>query len=64
MTFGYSLLFAVMLATLVVLVAGIVLMTVGGQKNKEYGNSLMRARVFFQAGALLLLAFLFAMGAK
>jgi hypothetical protein len=49
-------------ATLGVLVAGIVLMGIGGQANLRYGNKLMVARVSLQGCVLILLALLFAMG--
>jgi hypothetical protein len=45
-----------MLATLGALVAGIVVMTKGGELNKKYGQKLMRARVFLQGLALVLFA--------
>lgn len=49
---GVALLIALMLATVVVLVAGIVLMAKGGEANAKYGNKLMVARVAFQGAAL------------
>jgi hypothetical protein len=42
---GVVLLIGLMLATVVVLVSGIVLMAKGGEANKKYGNKLMVARV-------------------
>jgi hypothetical protein len=45
-----------MLATLGALVAGIVVMTKGGDLNKRYGQKLMRLRVFLQGLALVLFA--------
>jgi hypothetical protein len=45
-----------MLLTLVVLGAGIVSMTKGGEFNAKYGNKLMRARVYMQGIALALFA--------
>lgn len=56
------LLMLLILATLGVLVGGVVLMAVGGKANVKYGNKLMVARVWLQAGSLLVLALLFAMG--
>lgn len=45
-----------MLATLIVLIIGIVAMLKGGEFNKKYGNKLMNARVILQGVALLFLA--------
>ena len=42
-----------MIATLAVLVTGIVLMGVGGNANKKYSNTLMVLRVTLQAVALI-----------
>jgi len=53
---GVALLIALMLATVVVLVAGIVLMAKGGEANAKYGNKLMVARVAFQGVALVVVA--------
>ena len=53
---GVVLLIALMLATVVVLVAGIVLMAKGGEANAKYGNKLMVARVAFQGAALVAVA--------
>ena len=50
------LLLIAMLATLAVLVVGLVGFFRGGEFNAKYGNRLMRARVAFQAVALVLLA--------
>ncbi|PZP86786.1 MAG: twin transmembrane helix small protein [Azospirillum brasilense] len=55
------LLLALMGATAVVLVVGIVLMARGGEPNRKYGNKMMVARVTLQglalgAMALMLLA--------
>lgn len=46
-----------MLATLAVLVMGLVSMVKGGDFNAKYGNKLMRARVWAQGLALLFFAF-------
>ncbi len=51
-----------LLAVLGVLMAGIVLMGVGGKANAKYGNKLMVARVSLQGLVLLLLALLFMTG--
>lgn len=61
---GNILVVLLMLATLAVLVGGIVLMGAGGKLNARYGNRLMVARVTLQGLALLLLALLFAGGGK
>lgn len=45
----------VMLATVLVLISGIVLMAIGGKFNKKYANKLMTARIVLQAAALLVL---------
>lgn len=51
-----------MMATLLVLLAGIALMMKGGPLNAKYGNRLMVARVGLQALTLLMLGVLFAVG--
>jgi len=47
-----------MIATLGVLMAGVVGMARGGEFNRRYSNKLMRARIICQAVALLLFAIL------
>jgi len=42
--------------TLLVLVAGVVVMVKGGKVNKEYSNKLMQARIWFQAITIAVLA--------
>jgi hypothetical protein len=42
--------------TLLVLVAGVVVMVKGGKINKEYSNKLMQARIYFQAITIAVLA--------
>ncbi|NDF12969.1 MAG: twin transmembrane helix small protein [Proteobacteria bacterium] len=49
------------LATLGVLIAGIILMAKGGKANKKYSNRLMMARVLLQGCAVLLLGLMFMM---
>ncbi|MEM7025581.1 MAG: twin transmembrane helix small protein [Pseudomonadota bacterium] len=49
------LLFVAMVATLVVLLVGLVGFFIGGEFNARYGNKLMRARVALQAVAVVLL---------
>jgi hypothetical protein len=53
---------ALMMATFGVLMAGIVLMGMGGNANFKYGNKLMTARVSFQGLVLLMLALVFFVG--
>ncbi len=48
-----------LIATLVVLLAGVVTMTKGGAFNRKWGNKLMRARVAMQALAVMLMFALF-----
>lgn len=53
----------VLFAVLVVLFVGIISMLKGGDFNKRWGNKLMRARVFLQGLAIILIlltAYLFA----
>ena len=58
MSFLAILLFIAMIATFLVMVAGIVLMAQGGERNTRYGNRLMQTRVLLQGVSLLLLALL------
>ena len=62
MSVGDYIIVALMLATFGVLVAGIALMSVGGEINTKYGNKLMFSRVGLQGMALLMLAFMFMLG--
>ena len=48
-----------LVATLVVLLSGVVVMTKGGEFNRKWGNKLMRARIAMQALAIALLFALF-----
>lgn len=50
---------ALVFATFGVLMAGIVLMGIGGKANKKYGNRLMVARVSLQGLAMLLLVLVY-----
>lgn len=52
----FTLLGISLLAVLGTLIAGMVVMTKGGELNKKYGNKLMRLRVVLQGVALLLFA--------
>ncbi|MGE3713698.1 MAG: twin transmembrane helix small protein [Alphaproteobacteria bacterium] len=61
---GYYILFALLMATVGVLLAGVVLMSVGGKVNQKYSNRLMRWRVMLQGLAIGLLALLFMAGDK
>lgn len=47
-----------MAAVLAALVAGVVVMAKGGDKDKKYSNKLMQARVYLQGLALLILLLL------
>lgn len=49
----------IMLATLAVLITGLVAMFKGGEFNSKYGNKLMRARVGFQFAALVVIGLIF-----
>lgn len=59
MEFGAILILILMLLTVIVLVAGIVLMASGGKLNEKYGNALMRWRIMLQMSAVFLLALMF-----
>ena len=50
----YSILL-VLFAVLIVLIIGIISMLKGGEFNKRWSNKLMRARVFLQALAIILI---------
>jgi hypothetical protein len=56
-----TLLFALMIATLLVLIAGVILMASGGKLNKKYSNQLMMLRVILQASAIGLLFMMYVM---
>jgi len=62
MSAGDYIVFTLMLGTFGVLMAGIVLMGVGGSTNLKYGNKLMTARVSFQGLVLVMLALIFFIG--
>lgn len=62
--FSSSILMLLMAAIVAVLVAGVVLMGIGGKANEKYGNRLMVARVTLQALILALLLLMFAMSGK
>ena len=64
MSIGDCIIAALLLATFGVLVAGVVLMGVGGRANARYGNKLMVARVSLQGLVLLMLALMFAFNKK
>ena len=53
-----------LIALVAVLVSGVVLMGVGGEKNLKYSNKLMTARVWLQGISLMVLALMFAIGNK
>lgn len=49
-----TLMILTMFAVVGVLIIGVISMAKGGEFNRKYGNKMMRARVFLQAGALAL----------
>jgi hypothetical protein len=51
-TLSFTLMILTMLAVLGSLIVGVFGMARGGEFNRKYGNKLMQARVFLQAGAL------------
>ncbi|MEX2451156.1 MAG: twin transmembrane helix small protein [Rhodospirillales bacterium] len=53
-----------MVAVVVVLLAGVISMAVGGDFNKRFGNKLMRWRVILQLVAVLLFAALMLVSVK
>lgn len=53
------LIIAIMLLVAVILIAGLVVMAVGGKTNQKYGNKLMMARVGSQALVVFLLGIMF-----
>lgn len=48
-----------MVATLVVLIIGLILMAIGGDINKKHSNKLMTLRVALQAAAIIMLMVMF-----
>jgi hypothetical protein len=60
---SYILVFLI-LAVLIVLIAGVFLMGKGGEANKKYANKLMIARVSLQGAVLLVFIIMFFMGVK
>lgn len=54
-----SFLLSVMIATVIVLVIGIIMMAIGGKTNDKYSNKLMIARVSLQAVAIILLGLVY-----
>lgn len=48
-----------MFATVVVLIAGLVLMAIGGKVNEKHSNKLMVARVMLQGAAIIMLGIMF-----
>ena len=53
-----------MAAVVIVLLAGVISMAVGGEFNKRFGNKLMRWRVILQLVAVLLFAALMLVSVK
>ena len=64
MSLGNILIAILILATLAVLISGVVLMSLGGKANAKYGNRLMVARVSLQGLALLFIMLLFMAGSR
>lgn len=64
MSVGDYIIVALMLAVFGVLMAGVVLMGIGGATNARMGNKLMAARVSLQGLVMLMLALLFFLGTK
>ena len=60
----HILILLLMIATAVVLVAGVTIMMIGGKLNAKYGNKLMVWRVGLQGLTILLLAAMFATHGK
>jgi hypothetical protein len=58
------LLYALMIATVLVLVIGVSLMASGGKANKKYSNQLMMLRVLLQGAAIALLFIMYLMFKK
>jgi hypothetical protein len=56
--FNY-IIFAIMLVVFIIMVAGLVVMSVGGRTNAKYGNKLMVARVGMQALIVFMLGAMF-----
>lgn len=59
-----GLLIFLLIALAGVLIAGLVLMGVGGELNKKYSYKLMVARVWLQGLSLMVLALIFMLGNK
>jgi len=55
----HSLVLVFMMLTLAVLIAGLVVMAIGGKLDEKYSNKLMVARVVLQFTAIILLALLY-----
>jgi uncharacterized membrane protein len=62
MSMAHIIVLGLMLATVAVLIAGVLLMAKGGALNKKYGNKMMVARVGLQALTLALVGALFLLG--
>ncbi len=59
---GDFIIIALLLATVSVLVAGVVMMGMGGNANQRYGNKLMVARVSLQGLVLVMLVMMYSAG--
>ena len=49
----------IMIVVFLVLIAGLIVMAIGGKTNKKYGNKLMMARIGSQALIVFLLGLMF-----
>ena len=54
--FGQVLILVALGVVAIILLAGIVVMAIGGQTSSRWSNVLMRYRIVAQAGALLIIA--------
>ena len=57
-TLGVTIMIGLMIATVAVLVTGIVLMARGGAANRKYGNKMMVARLALQGACIVVVALL------
>ena len=62
MKMSHIIIIVLMLATLFVLVAGIIVMMRGGEANRKNSNKLMSLRVALQGATILLLGLMFMSG--
>ena len=55
----WPLIIILVITSLLIVLAGTIIMVKGGKVNRKYSNKLMIARIVCQAGAILLLVILF-----